>query len=778
MAVTQNIVTSNFNVHSAKQFLESFSEENGNEYFMFAGKHTPYTDDNVIATPTNSVQNSYIDVYDNMIFAKKIQSTDTAHVIPKNLWVTGTVYDAYDHEDADLSTKQFYVMVEEASDYRVHKCLFNNNGANSTASPTVDILPVQTSDGYLWKYMYTINKTNYEKFATSLYIPVIANTTIVNSAVPGTVEVVKITDGGAGYNNYITTGTFAAADLRVYGSDTAYAISSSASSIPDYYQGCVIRMKTGAAAGEYRIIISYVGNPKHIFVDKPFTSVIQSNDTYEIYPFVYIWGDGSDTKPAEAIAKVNPASANSIYEVEMLNVGAGYRSGLAFAGETPSTLPITVYSDYIKVPDAISGDTNYVAAVLRPIISPKGGHGSDPLNELFANKVCISTKFNQSESASITVENDFRQVGILKDPLYTNVELTLKNADTIGSFGIGDTVHQYKEIKLACNVSVSTSDSIITKSDYGKVSNTVTILNAGTGYDSAADTITVNNTGTGGSNFAAIFANNGSGVITSITVTNQGSNYDIPPTLAITSSTGTNGQLIVKLANPKNPTYKDCFSPGDNALINNGMDNYLATVEYVNTDYQIVATADSSFTSTSSEISALKYYASGVVTSIAYGTLVLSNVYGSFTHDGKIIDTTTGGTSVIESADSIRINDRTVSDFKTASQLYKLQGTNISDTFTADEYIYQTSLFAYATPHGYLHHVDTDNKIMYITNKYNNYDSNTINGNTSHATLTPITAKYPGDFVVGSGEVLYYENLNAISRNTNKSEIIKIILGF
>ena len=153
MAVTENIVTSNFNVHSAKQFLESFSEENGNEYFMFAGKHTPYTDDNVVATPTNSVQNSYIDVYDNMIFAKKIQSTDTAHVILKNLWVSGTVYDVYDHEDADLDIKQFYVMVEEASEYRVHKCLFNNNGAVSTASPTVDILPVQTSDGYLWKYI-------------------------------------------------------------------------------------------------------------------------------------------------------------------------------------------------------------------------------------------------------------------------------------------------------------------------------------------------------------------------------------------------------------------------------------------------------------------------------------------------------------------------------------------------------------------------------------------------------------------------------------------------
>jgi len=783
MAVTKNIVTSNFNVHSAKQFLESFSEESGNEYFMFAGKHTPYPDENVTTTPTNSVQNSYLDIYNNMIFAKKIQSTDTAHVIPKNLWVSGTVYDAYDHEDADLATKQFYIMVDSGTNYNVFKCLFNNKGAASIETPIITNRPHQTSDKYLWKYMYTISKTDYEKFATSLYIPVIANTSVIAAAVPGTVEVVKIINGGAGYNNYIIdgktggSGTFATSDIRVY-SDTVYALPASASSIPDYYQGCVIRMTSGPAIHEHRIIISYVGNPKHIFINKPFTHVVAPGDTYEIYPFVYIWGDGSDTIPAEGIAKINSASANSIYEIEMLNVGAGYRSGLAFAGETPSALPITVYSDYIKVPDAVSGDTNYVAAILRPIISPKGGHGSDPLNELFANKVCISTKFNQSELASITVENDFRQVGILKDPMFTNVELTLKNADTVGSFGIGDTVRQYKEIKLASNVSLSTSDSIITKTDYGKISNTVTILNAGTGYNSAADTITVNNIGTGGSNFAATFANNGSGVITSVTVTNQGSGYNIPPTLAITSSTGTNGQLLVKMANPNNPTYSDSFSNGDPVLINNGTDNYLANVQYVNTDYQIVATSHSPFTSTSSEISALKYYASGVVTSIAYGTLTLSNVNGSFTHDGKIIDANTGATSVIGSTDSIRVNDRTVSEFKTASQLYRLTGTEISGTFTPDEYIHQTSLFAYATPHGYLHNINTSSNTMYITNKYNNYDNNTINGDSSHATLLNITAKYPGDFVVGSGEVLYYENLNAISRNTNKSEIIKIILGF
>ena len=103
-----------------------------------------------------------------------------------------------------------------------------------------------------------------------------------------------------------------------------------------------------------------------------------------------------------------------------------------------------------------------------------------------------------------------------------------------------------------------------------------------------------------------------------------------------------------------------------------------------------------------------------------------------------------------------------------------------------DEQIKQESLIAYAQPRGRVHHldeIDGASDILWITNKSGifNLDPRGIRdiaGDISSAELSPLLNKYPGDFVVGSGEVLYLENLDPIARNDNKSEIIKIVLEF
>ncbi len=142
MAVTQKLVTTNFNVESAASFVSSFAN---NDYFVFAGKHTPYPgSDAILTTPNNSVKSTNLDVYDNMIFAKRISSGDVAHVIPKYLWTANTFYHKYDHRDGDLYTKPFYTVVDEGTEYNVYKCLFNNSNTtvntNSTVAPSGKIL--------------------------------------------------------------------------------------------------------------------------------------------------------------------------------------------------------------------------------------------------------------------------------------------------------------------------------------------------------------------------------------------------------------------------------------------------------------------------------------------------------------------------------------------------------------------------------------------------------------------------------------------------------------
>ena len=801
MAVTQKLVTTNFNVESAASFVSSFAN---NDYFVFAGKHTPYPgSDSILTTPNNSVKSTNIDVYDNMIFAKRISSGDVVHVVPKYLWTANTFYHKYDHRDGDLYTKPFYTVVDEGTEYNVYKCLFNNSNTtvntNSTVAPSGKILdPFPTGDKYIWKYMYSVSKTQYEKFATTNYIPVIANTTVETGAVPGTIEVIDIVTRGRGYDNYIANGIFRTTDLSVGGVNTIYGAPDTAEAEDDYYRGCVIKITNSSvgAAGQYRRIVDYrgVGGQKIFILDAPFSTPPAASDEYEVYPYVYVWGDGSETSIADGRAIIDSA-ANSIVEIEMLSVGAGYRYGESYAGKTSDTIPITINSAFIDLPASVANAVDFTAATLQPIVSPPGGHGSDPLTEFGAKRVCISTKFTNSEGGTIPTQNDFRQVGIIKNPLYTNVDIILRAANTVGgNFNIGETVHQFKQYKLLGNVTVTATSNTIKKTDQGRISSTVTITNGGTGYDSAADTIVVNNTGTGGSGLAATFANNGSGVITSVTVTNQGNNYITVPTLSITTATGSNGQLAVSLANPQTPTFKDSFDVGDYVLVTKGGNNYLTTVSNIPQDYQITASTNSTFTSDNCEISALVLQASGKVTSVSAGQITLSNVAGVFTEESKIIGLTSGVTSIIETTAgagqaAIQVNDKAAGSFGTAVQLTRLVGNFPSggSDFIDDEVIQQNSLISFAKPRGAFHHIElggsVNDDVMFISNKFGIYNLDPggvrdIVGVTSGATLQILSNKYPGDFVVGSGQVLYIENLDPITRSGNKSEIIKIILEF
>lgn len=56
------------------------------------------------------------------------------------------------------------------------------------------------------------------------------------------------------------------------------------------------------------------------------------------------------------------------------------------------------------------------AAQIRPIISPKGGHGKDAVSELYANSIMLVTRLDREKNKGISVTNGYRQVSILKNP--------------------------------------------------------------------------------------------------------------------------------------------------------------------------------------------------------------------------------------------------------------------------------------------------------------------------------------------------------------------------
>lgn len=404
----QLLLTNNFKLHSARQLYESFALP-ANTYYVFAGKSTPYANgDSSIPQPNNSVAATYYDVHRNMLFGKKVSQSDVAFVTKRYDWVSGTVYDEYD-DRVDLTDKKFYVVVSSGSQYHVFKVLSNNGGAPSiyppeASSTSPDDEFYSTADGYVWKLMYTMEKTAFEKFASTSYMPVVANNEVQNSAVEGCIDVVKIQYSGSHYNSTLQ-GIFSTSDVNVGGIPTLYNLSSStASSNNDFYNLSYIYISSGTGAGQVRTIQDYAVDAynKTITIDSPFNPPPDNTSHYQITPSVILVGDGSG---AVARALVNTASSNSIYAVEVLNRGAGYT----------------------YVVGVVQGNTGGVsnAATVTVSFPPPGGHGADPLAELNASALCISTTFSNNEIGTIPTSNDFRVVGLLRDPMYANVELSL-----------------------------------------------------------------------------------------------------------------------------------------------------------------------------------------------------------------------------------------------------------------------------------------------------------------------------------------------------------------
>ena len=232
------LVTNKFRMFNARQFRESFDEDAGFTTFANTAAGDTYLESNMYLfiggiqawdsvsgaaaadsdttppTPTDSVSNTYYNHWKDMIAANKVVTTDVTFCIPRYNWANNTAYFAYDNTQNAMLANTFYVMTDE---YNVYKCLANNNsGGNSVAKPTGQSTAIVTpgSDGYKWKYMYTISAASALKFVTTNYIPVqqvrYSNTTMAaatqentlqraveNAAVDGAINIFRKTANGS-----------------------------------------------------------------------------------------------------------------------------------------------------------------------------------------------------------------------------------------------------------------------------------------------------------------------------------------------------------------------------------------------------------------------------------------------------------------------------------------------------------------------------------------------------------------------------------------------------
>jgi len=256
-----SLVSDNFRIFASQQFIESLEEPYNSSYlpasedevaspaessasqayrskiYLFIGRSYNWNDPTVGAVPEKYAGVSTIsdfsppnpvdsfdemsEIYDDMIAIKRVTRSDVSEVIRRRVWQSGLVYDMYKHDygtivngqpkisstgQSKLYDTQFYVMNK---DFQVYKCIYNGqdpdvnqNGKVSTIEPTGTSTGIfSTSDGYKWKYMYTISISDYIKFVSSDFIPVRLDSSVKNAAVDGAIHQVLIVNRGSGLTN-------------------------------------------------------------------------------------------------------------------------------------------------------------------------------------------------------------------------------------------------------------------------------------------------------------------------------------------------------------------------------------------------------------------------------------------------------------------------------------------------------------------------------------------------------------------------------------------------
>ena len=239
------IITNKFRINNAEQFSESFSETANQVYYLGIGRPQPFgtatrpdgrTDyegtDSLPNTPGDTVGREFY-TYDDLVAAKRIQTSDVSFVIPRRNWTAGIVYDTYSHDIGEYTTgstsvrktstsgattlfdSTFYVL---SSARNVYKCLDNNGGATSTDEPTgVSTSVITTTDSYKWKFMYTLSAAQQANFLSTDFMAVSPNSNassdqsnVISAAVNGSIDIVKIKTPGSGGTN----GTFTGIPIR------------------------------------------------------------------------------------------------------------------------------------------------------------------------------------------------------------------------------------------------------------------------------------------------------------------------------------------------------------------------------------------------------------------------------------------------------------------------------------------------------------------------------------------------------------------------------------
>jgi len=419
------IISGNFRSLNAAAFVDEVKGDRSNIYIGL-GKSSPWggtttanTSDSDAPTPTDTLD-AINEARQQMIGMKLVTDNDISHVVPRYDWVAGAEFVAWDSTDPAIYDKAFYCLTP---DFKVYKCVIAPVSGGVSDVPThVDANITATSDGYYWKYMYTILAADSEKFLTNSYMPVKTLTEETKATVAASVsssttftidfenprimkgQVISATGGTIGADTVVTavsgktitvsaTVTLSDGDIVTFGdflvTDPKYS----------QQQSQITSRELGSAQGVHRLKLINGGSG-------------YNNDGSGTT--LTITGDGS------AISTDGQISSNYIS-------GGAFISDIIVSAATTGGSSDNVGADFSVAQASITGGGGTDAEYL-PIISPRGrpgfntshangGHGCDPVFELGGFYVGINVQISGTVDTEIANTQDFRQVSLIRNPL-------------------------------------------------------------------------------------------------------------------------------------------------------------------------------------------------------------------------------------------------------------------------------------------------------------------------------------------------------------------------
>lgn len=398
---------------------ESLRDE-GDRFFLFVGNPrqdasaSPEYDSDFYATT---------EPWRNMMFGKRIGQDDTRYMTRKIEWAAGKRFSAYDHKDPNLEFKEFYAIVDRT---RVYKCINNAGGKASTIKPTSTVpgIPFRLSDGYVWLYMYSLTSSEYNKFQTDAYMPVIQDPEVKAAAIDGSIMALKIINGGSGYP-FLRGKISAFQDTEAQANPTSVLMIDIDENVrvdgnpytqENYFSRCAVIVED--ASSGYKEVVEIYQSIYTTFVNdgatvrrlklrlsEPVRSFTPSvGSSVSIAPNIWVRGYNRKERRLNNLQEAVPTTAcisyaivneanGAISDIVIVGAGSGYREA------------------YVEV---VSNKSDVTPAEIEAVISPPGGHGYDVVSELYAKNLGISVRM---DSSSFPLNVSYGQIGLLANPL-------------------------------------------------------------------------------------------------------------------------------------------------------------------------------------------------------------------------------------------------------------------------------------------------------------------------------------------------------------------------